>query len=68
MYFKQHKSQRDQNMRFEIVTAVSIKFRGFMDVTLCSTIRHVSTVVMNVLPFSSESHDFDPEDQGNSFI
>jgi hypothetical protein len=38
MYFKLHKRVRVQNMRFEIVTAVNIKFRDLLDVTLCSTI------------------------------
>ena len=59
---------RGQKWRFEIVTDVSIKFRDLLDVTLCRTIRHVSTFRMNELPFSSESHVFDPEYQGSSFI
>jgi len=66
MYFKQHKRVRGQNVCFEIVTAVTIS--NLLDVTSCSTIRHVSTFRMNVLPFSSESHDFDVEYHSSSFI
>jgi hypothetical protein len=59
---------RDQNMRFEIVTAVSFFCRGFVDMILFSIIKYVSTFRLNVIPLYSESHDFDPEDQGSSFI
>jgi hypothetical protein len=68
MFFKQHMRVRVQNVWFEIVTAVSIKFRDLLGVTLCSSIRRVSTFRMNMLHFSSEPHDFDPEHQGSSLI